>query len=95
MQNAAREGAFFAAKHPSDGAGLANEVKTVVMTEAAPLLNAASVSDVTVTGPISLDGTILAKTQSVTVTYDFHFVTPILNNGKITLGATASAPEGP
>jgi Flp pilus assembly protein TadG len=96
MQNAAREGAFFAAQHSGDSAAvLSGEVDTVVLAEADPLLTAASVGNVVINGPVNVDGTLIEKTDSVTVTYVFRPATPLFSGGGITFIASASAPEGP
>ena len=94
MQNAAREGAFFAAKNPHDTT-LASDVKTVVLAEASPLLSAATVGNIVVSGPSTLDGTLIEKTDSVTVTYNFQLVTPVFSGHSILFTAVAAAPEGP
>ena len=94
MQNAAREGAFFAAKNPHDTT-LASDVKTVVLAEASPLLSAATVGNIVVSGPSTLDGTLIEKTDSVTVTYNFQLATPVFSGRSILFTAVAAAPEGP
>lgn len=94
MQNAAREGAFFAAKNAGDPS-LAADVKTVVLTEASPLLTTASVGDIQISGPSSVDGTLVEKTESVTVTYNFQLLTPFFSGQSILFTAVAAAPEGP
>jgi Flp pilus assembly protein TadG len=94
MQNAAREGAFFAAKNPADPT-LASDVKTVVLAEASPLLSAATVGNIVVSGPSTLDGTLVEKTDSVTVTYNFQLATPVFSGQSILFTAVAAAPEGP
>ena len=92
MQNAAREGAFFAAKNPTDTADVSN----VVLTEAAPLLSGASVSNVTVEGPYELTNNLVEITQQVIITFNYNLITPFpFISRSITLVASASAPEGP
>jgi Flp pilus assembly protein TadG len=94
MQNAAREGAFFAAKNPADPT-LAVDVKTVVLAEASPLLTAATVGNIVISGPSNVDGTLIEKTDSVTVAYNFQLATPLFAGRSIALTAAAAAPEGP
>jgi Flp pilus assembly protein TadG len=94
MQNAAREGAFFAAKNPADPT-LAADVRTVVLAEAAPLLTAATVGNVVISGPSNVDGTLIEKTDSVSIAYDFQLATPVFSGRRIALRAAAAAPEGP
>ena len=93
MQNAAREGAFYAAKNPL---ATTTDVTNVVLTEAAPLLSTNDVSitdNLNVQGPSKIDG-LAELSDQVIVTYKYHLVTPILFNGIITLTAAAAAPEG-
>ena len=94
MQNAAREGAFYAAKNSADPT-LANDVKTVVLAEASPLLTAATVSNIVISGPSNVDGTLIEKTDGVTVVYNFQLTTPLFSGRSIVLRAAAAAPEGP
>ena len=92
MQNAAREGAFFAAKNPTDTA----DVQNVVLTEAAPLLTGAQVSNVVVQGPIKLTGNLVEVTDQVIVSYTYTLLTPIPGPGRsVRLVVAAAAPEGP
>jgi Flp pilus assembly protein TadG len=94
MQNAAREGAFFAAKNTADP-NLAADVRTVVLAEASPLLTAATVGNIVISGPSNVDGTLIEKTDSVTVAYNFQLATPVFSGHSIALSAAAAAPEGP
>lgn len=98
MQNAAREGAFFAAKNCANGmvgtTTCSSAVQTVVLAEASPLLTAATVGNVVVSGPSKVDG-LIEETDSVTVAYNFHLATPLFSGYSIALTAAAGAPEGP
>ncbi len=94
LQNAAREGAFYAAKTPS---ATTTDVTAVVRNEAAPLLNGSGVgvtATLNVTGPYTVDGA-EEKSSWVIVTYSFPFVTPFAFGHTMTMTAEAAAPEGP
>lgn len=95
LQNAAREGAFFAASHSTDPT-LAADVQTVVQTEGAPWLGGVTVHVVPHgAGPLPVDGTWLEQTAAVTAQQTVRLVTPVLLGGQVTLTAAAAAPEGP
>ena len=94
MQNAAREGAFYAAKVCTYASSCSN-VTTVVETEAAPVLNSATVSNLAVTGPCAVDGQ-LERTAEVKVSFNFNLVTPFFGaNASLPMTVVATAPEGP
>lgn len=96
MQNAAREGAFYAAKNCAALSGATpcpSDVKSVVLVEAAPLLTGATISDLVVTGPSPVAGQ-TELIDRVTLTYTFHLVTPIPTPGPITMTVAAAVPEG-